>query len=168
VALGVLAATATVFQMGSLGRIVDQVFLKEADLADVRDLMLLLLGAVLTRAALLLAQEVVAERGAAPDGSIIVATTSRFSTHEYRRRSKHFEVRSGLHPTLNEYYVPRRNRVYPWITSIALLDTFNVQLSWLAQAGSVQSRVIHKKRGPGIHVESTRPDLRRRNRSLRH
>ena len=64
VALGVLAATATVFQMGSLGRIVDQVFLKEADLADVRDLMLLLLGAVLARAALLLAQEVVAERGA--------------------------------------------------------------------------------------------------------
>ena len=99
VALGVLAATATVFQMGSLGRIVDQVFLKEADLADVRDLMLLLLGAVLARAALLLAQEVVAERGAAPDGSIIVATTSRFSTYEYRRRSKHFEVRSGLHPT---------------------------------------------------------------------
>jgi hypothetical protein len=44
VALGVLAATATVFQMGSLSRIVDQVFLKEADLADVRDLMLLLLG----------------------------------------------------------------------------------------------------------------------------
>jgi ATP-binding cassette, subfamily C, bacterial CydD len=64
VALGVLAATATVFQMGSLGRIVDQVFLKEADLADVRDLMVLLLGAVLARAALLLAQEVVAERGA--------------------------------------------------------------------------------------------------------
>jgi ABC-type multidrug transport system fused ATPase/permease subunit len=99
VALGVLAATATVFQMGSLGRIVDQVFLKEADLADVRDLMLLLLGAVLARAALLLAQEVVAECGAAPDGSIIVATTSRFSTYEYRRRSKHVEVRSGLHPT---------------------------------------------------------------------
>jgi ABC-type multidrug transport system fused ATPase/permease subunit len=99
VALGVLAATATVFQMGSLGRIVDQVFLKEADLADVRDLMLLLLGAVLARAALLLAQEVVAERGAAPDGSIIVATTSRFRTYEYRWRSKHVEVRSGLHPT---------------------------------------------------------------------
>lgn len=99
VALGVLAATATVFQMGSLGRIVDQVFLKEADLADVRDLMLLLLGAVLARAALLLAQEVVAERGAAPDGSIIVATTSRFSTYEYRRRSKQVEVRSGLPPT---------------------------------------------------------------------
>jgi hypothetical protein len=69
---------------------------------------------------------------------------------------------------LNEHYVPRRNRVYPWITSIALLDTFNVQLSWLAQAGSVQSRVIYKKCGPCIHVESTRPDLRRRNRSLRH
>ena len=62
--LGVLAAAATVFQMGSLGRIVDQVFLSGANLSDVRDLMLLLVGAVLARAALLLAQEVVAERGA--------------------------------------------------------------------------------------------------------
>lgn len=64
VVLGLLAAAATVAQMVSLARIVDRVFLKEASLADVRGLMLLLVAAVVGRALLLWAREVVAQRGA--------------------------------------------------------------------------------------------------------
>ncbi len=64
VALGVLAAATTVLQMVLLARIVDRVFLKEADLAAVQNLLLLLLAAALGRAVLLWAREVVAQRGA--------------------------------------------------------------------------------------------------------
>jgi ATP-binding cassette, subfamily C, bacterial CydD len=64
VALGVLSAAATVAQMIYLSRIIDRAFLKGAALADVRSSLLLLLAAVLTRAALLWTREVVAGRGA--------------------------------------------------------------------------------------------------------
>jgi ATP-binding cassette subfamily C protein CydD len=64
VALGILSAAATVAQMIFLSQIIDRVFLKGASLADVRGLLLLLLGAVLARAALLWTREVVAGRGA--------------------------------------------------------------------------------------------------------
>ncbi|MDQ4106216.1 MAG: thiol reductant ABC exporter subunit CydD, partial [Actinomycetota bacterium] len=55
---------ATVLQMIFLSRVVDRVFLKGAELAGVRGLLLLLLGAVLARAGLLWVREVVAQRGA--------------------------------------------------------------------------------------------------------
>lgn len=64
VTLGFLAAVATVFQMVFLSKIVDRVFLKDADLAAVQGLMLFLLIAAVTRAALIWAREVVAQRGA--------------------------------------------------------------------------------------------------------
>ncbi len=64
VALGVLSAAATVAQMIFLSRIIDRVFLKGAGLADVRGSLLLLLAAVLARAALLWTREVVAGHGA--------------------------------------------------------------------------------------------------------
>src|SRR5918993_2907363 len=64
VVLGVLSAAATVAQMIFLSRIIDRAFLKGAALADVRGSLLLLLAAVLTRAALLWTREVVAGRGA--------------------------------------------------------------------------------------------------------
>src|SRR5215207_2971364 len=64
VALGVLSAAATVAQMIFLSQIIDRVFLKGAGLAHVRGPLILLLGAVLARAALLWAREVVAGRGA--------------------------------------------------------------------------------------------------------
>jgi ATP-binding cassette, subfamily C, bacterial CydD len=64
VALGILSAAATVAQMIFLSRIIDRVFLKGAGLADVRGQLILLLGAVLARAALLWAREVVAGSGA--------------------------------------------------------------------------------------------------------
>lgn len=64
VLLGFLAAVATVFQMVFLARVVDRVFLKGADLAAVRNLLIFLLLAVVARAAVLWAREVVAQRGA--------------------------------------------------------------------------------------------------------
>jgi ABC-type transport system involved in cytochrome bd biosynthesis fused ATPase/permease subunit len=62
VALGILSAAATVAQMIFLSQIIDRVYLKGVSLADVRGL-LLLLGAILARAALLWTREVVAGRG---------------------------------------------------------------------------------------------------------
>lgn len=62
--LGFLAAAATVAQMVFLSRIVDRVFLKGAGLASVRDLLAILLAAVIARAALLWVREVAAQRGA--------------------------------------------------------------------------------------------------------
>ncbi|HEX2728658.1 MAG TPA: thiol reductant ABC exporter subunit CydD [Rubrobacteraceae bacterium] len=62
--LGFLAAGATVVQMILLARIVDRVFLKGGDLASVRSLLLVLLVAVIARAALLWVREVAAQRGA--------------------------------------------------------------------------------------------------------
>ncbi|HZY64679.1 MAG TPA: thiol reductant ABC exporter subunit CydD [Rubrobacteraceae bacterium] len=64
VAFGVLAAVATVVQMGLLARIVDRVFLKGANLAGVQSLLLFLLAAAVGRAALIWGREVVAQRGA--------------------------------------------------------------------------------------------------------
>jgi ATP-binding cassette, subfamily C, bacterial CydD len=64
VALGVLSAAATVAQMIFLSQIIDRVFLKGASPADVRGPLLLLLGAILARAALLWTREVLAGRGA--------------------------------------------------------------------------------------------------------
>ncbi len=64
VALGFLAAGATVAQMILLARVVDRVFLGGADLAGVRDLLLLFLAAAGLRAAFIWAREVVAQRGA--------------------------------------------------------------------------------------------------------
>jgi ATP-binding cassette subfamily C protein CydD len=64
VALGILSAAATVAQMIFLSQIIDRVFLKGLSLADVRGPLLLLLGAMLARAALLWTREVVAGRGA--------------------------------------------------------------------------------------------------------
>jgi ATP-binding cassette, subfamily C, bacterial CydD len=64
VALGVLSAAATVAQMILLSRTIDRAFLKGAGLADVRGPLLLLLAAVLARAVLLWAREVVAGYGA--------------------------------------------------------------------------------------------------------
>ena len=64
VALGLLAAATTVVQMVLLAKIVDRVFLKDAGLAGVRDLLLLLLAAAVIRAALTWVREVVAQRGA--------------------------------------------------------------------------------------------------------
>ena len=63
-ALGILSAAATVAQMLFLSHIIDHVFLKGAALADVRGPLVLLLGAVLARAALLWTREVVAGHGA--------------------------------------------------------------------------------------------------------
>jgi ATP-binding cassette, subfamily C, bacterial CydD len=63
VALGVLSAAATVAQMIYLSRIIDRALLKGAGLADVRGSLLLLLAAVLARAVLLWAREVVAGYG---------------------------------------------------------------------------------------------------------
>lgn len=64
VALGLLSAVTTVIQMVLLAKIVDQVFLKDAGLAGVRDLLLLLLVAAVARAALIWIREVVSQRGA--------------------------------------------------------------------------------------------------------
>ena len=64
VALGLLAAVTTVVQMVLLAKIVDQVFLKDAGLAGVQNLLLLLLAAAIFRAALVWVREVVAQRGA--------------------------------------------------------------------------------------------------------
>jgi ATP-binding cassette, subfamily C, bacterial CydD len=64
VALGLLAAAATIVQLVALGKVVDGVFLEGADLVEVRGLLLLLLGASILRSALLWGREVAAQRGA--------------------------------------------------------------------------------------------------------
>jgi ATP-binding cassette, subfamily C, bacterial CydD len=81
VALGVLSAAATVAQMILLSRTIDRVFLKGAGLADVRGPLLLLLAAVLARAALLWTREVVAGHGAVRVKS---ALRERLYTHLLR------------------------------------------------------------------------------------
>ncbi|HEX2741514.1 MAG TPA: ABC transporter transmembrane domain-containing protein, partial [Rubrobacter sp.] len=64
VALGLLAAAATIAQLVLLSKVVDRVFLGGQDLGEVRDLLLLLLGASFLRSGLLWAREVAAQRGA--------------------------------------------------------------------------------------------------------
>ena len=64
VVLGILVAVATIAQMFFLVRVVDQVFLRDADLGDVSTLLLFLLGAVMLRAGLLWLHEISAQRGA--------------------------------------------------------------------------------------------------------
>jgi ATP-binding cassette, subfamily C, bacterial CydD len=64
VTLGVLAAAATITQLAFLSEVVDQVFLGGQDLMEVRDLLVLLLGASFLRSGLLWAREVSAQRGA--------------------------------------------------------------------------------------------------------
>src|SRR5256885_13677264 len=64
VAVGVLGATATIAQMVLLSRIVGRVFIGHQTLAQVASLLLLLLAAVVLRAALLWLQEVTAQQGA--------------------------------------------------------------------------------------------------------
>ncbi len=64
VALGALAAAATIGQMALLARIVDRVFLRQQSLSAVSTLMALLLGAIVIRAGLIWLKQVVAEEGA--------------------------------------------------------------------------------------------------------
>ena len=64
VALGLLAAAATIVQLGALSKVVDGVFLEGADLLEVRGLLLLLLGASILRSCLLWRREVAGQRGA--------------------------------------------------------------------------------------------------------
>src|SRR5919107_5981832 len=64
VALGSLAAAATIAQMVFLSEIVGRVFLEGLDLAEVGDPLLFLLGASLLRSGLLWGREVAAQRGA--------------------------------------------------------------------------------------------------------
>src|SRR5918995_802764 len=71
VVLGILSAAATVAQMIYLSRIIDRAFLKGAGLADVRGSLLLLLAAVLARAVMLWAREVVAGYGAVRVKSVL-------------------------------------------------------------------------------------------------
>ena len=63
-ALGLLVAVTTVVQMVLLAKIVDQVFLKDAGLSGVRNLLLFLLAVAVVRAVLIWVREVVAQRGA--------------------------------------------------------------------------------------------------------
>jgi len=64
VALGLLAAAATILQLVALSKVVDGVFLEGADLVEVRGLLVLLLCASLLRSVLLWGREVAAQRGA--------------------------------------------------------------------------------------------------------
>ncbi|HJQ28632.1 MAG TPA: thiol reductant ABC exporter subunit CydD [Rubrobacter sp.] len=64
VALGLLAAAATIAQLVLLSKVVDLVFLEGADLGGVRDLLLLLLCASFLRSGTLWVREVAAQRGA--------------------------------------------------------------------------------------------------------
>ena len=64
VALGLLAAAATIVQLVALSKVVDGVFLEGADLLEVRGLLLLLLGASILRSCLLWGREVAGQRGA--------------------------------------------------------------------------------------------------------
>ena len=64
VALGLLAAAATIVQLVFLSKVVDRVFIEGVDLGEVRGLLLLLLGAAVVRSGLLWGREVCAQRGA--------------------------------------------------------------------------------------------------------
>src|SRR5215204_3926661 len=64
VALGLLAAAATIVQVVALSKVVDGVFLEGADLGEARGLLLLLLCAFVLRSVLLWGREVAAQRGA--------------------------------------------------------------------------------------------------------
>ena len=64
VALGVLVAVATIFQMVLLAKVVNRVFVEGAGLGDVGTPLLLLLAASVVRSALLWVREVAAQRGA--------------------------------------------------------------------------------------------------------
>jgi ATP-binding cassette, subfamily C, bacterial CydD len=64
VAIGLLAAAATIVQLVALSKVVDRVFLEGTDLIEVRGLLLLLLGASVLRAALLWGREATGQRGA--------------------------------------------------------------------------------------------------------
>jgi ATP-binding cassette, subfamily C, bacterial CydD len=64
VALGLLAAAATIVQLVALGKVVAGVFLEGADLLEVRGLLLLLLGASILRSCLVWGREVAGQRGA--------------------------------------------------------------------------------------------------------
>jgi ATP-binding cassette, subfamily C, bacterial CydD len=64
VALGLLAATATIIQLLALSKVVAGVFLEGADLLEVRGLLLLLLGASILRSCLVWGREVAGQRGA--------------------------------------------------------------------------------------------------------
>ena len=64
VAIGLLAAAATIVQLVALSKVVDRVFLEGTDLIEVRGPLLLLLGASVLRAALLWGREATGQRGA--------------------------------------------------------------------------------------------------------
>lgn len=64
VALGILAAVATIAQMVALAKVVDRVFLEGAGLRDVGGPLLVLLAASVLRSGLLWARKVAAQRGA--------------------------------------------------------------------------------------------------------
>ena len=64
VALGLLAAAATIVQLAALSKVVDGVFLEGADLLEVRGLLLLLFVASILRSGLLWGREVAGQRGA--------------------------------------------------------------------------------------------------------
>jgi ATP-binding cassette, subfamily C, bacterial CydD len=64
VALGLLAAAATIVQLAALSYVVDGVFLEGVGLGDVRGPLLLLLGASVARACLVWGREVSGQRGA--------------------------------------------------------------------------------------------------------
>jgi ATP-binding cassette subfamily C protein CydD len=64
VAIGLLAAAATIVQLVALSKVVDRVFLEGTDLIEVRGPLLLLLGASVLRAALLWGREAAGQRGA--------------------------------------------------------------------------------------------------------
>ena len=64
VAIGLLAAAATIVQLVALSEVVDRVFLEGTDLIEVRGPLLLLLGASVLRAALLWGREATGQRGA--------------------------------------------------------------------------------------------------------
>jgi ATP-binding cassette subfamily C protein CydD len=64
VALGLLAVAATIVQLVALSKVVDGVFLEDADLMGVRGLLVLLLGASVLRSALLWGREVAGQWGA--------------------------------------------------------------------------------------------------------
>jgi ATP-binding cassette subfamily C protein CydD len=64
VALGLLAAAATIFQLVAFSKVVARVFLQGQDLKEVRGLLLLLIGASCLRSVLVWGREVTAQRGA--------------------------------------------------------------------------------------------------------
>src|SRR5919201_808468 len=81
VTIGVLGAVVTIAQMVLLSRIVGRVFIGRQTLAQVASLLLLLLAAVVLRAALLWLQEVTAQGGAT---RVKAALRERISAHLFR------------------------------------------------------------------------------------